>query len=190
MQACRLNPKINFCGVEITQNACEGSSILWALISFCCRSEAMTASSRHAAAFHCISVPIYIVPFILLMLSYAIVVRSIRDVFSDASNSAKFEHLAVDMYNSQVYVGATNYLYQLSPNLRLEATVSTGPKDDNPNCPPPSSDCLCFGSSCKDFEKVPINSISKALVIDYRGERLISCISLFQVKVPRFNFHL
>lgn len=142
----------------------------------------MTVSSRHnTAVFHCLNVPMYVVPFILLT-SYASVVRSIRDVFSDASNSVKFEHLAVDMHTSQVYVGATNYLYQLSPNLRLEATVPTGPREDNPNCPPPSSECLCFGSSCKDFEKVPISSISKALVIDYRGERLISCISLFQVK--------
>lgn len=117
----------------------------------------------------------------ILLTSYAIVVQSVRDVFSDASNPGTFDHLVVDMYTSQIYVGATNRLYQLSPSLRLEATVPTGPKEDNPNCPPPSSECLCFGSSCRDFEKELIDSVSKALVIDYRGERLISCISLFQV---------
>lgn len=103
------------------------------------------------------------------------------DEFMDASNAGSFQHLVADVLSGKVYVGATNQLYQLSANLSLERAVETGPKEDNPNCPPPpSSECPCSGQNCKEFEKMPMDSVNKVLLIDYRGERLISCINLFQ----------
>ena len=109
--------------------------------------------------------------------------NSVKDQFTDAQNPGTVQHFVVDTEtnNSYVYVGGTNRLYQLTSDLRLIRSIETGPKEDNPNCPPPSDKCECFGSNCKDFDKTLMNSISKGLVIDYRGERLISCTNLFQV---------
>lgn len=124
------------------------------------------------------------VPYILSLIFVVGILTgcsSDNEFFSDVSNPGTFHRLLVNKNSGRVYVGATNRLYQLTGALDLEAKVDNGPKEDNPNCPPPTSECQCFGSNCKDFEKTQMDSISKALVIDYRGDRLISCINLYQV---------
>lgn len=125
-----------------------------------------------------------IVPYLLtfsILISIPTGCWSVYEFFADADNSGTLHCVVVNRNGGRVYVGATNRLYQLSGTLDLEATVENGPKEDNPNCPPPTSECHCFGSNCKDSEKTQLDSVSKALVIDYRGDRLISCINLYQV---------
>ena len=100
--------------------------------------------------------------------------------FTATLHDGKLQHLVVDSVSGKVYVGAINRLYQLTETLQLEVAVITGPHNDNPFCPPPVSECHCVGSNCKDFEKSPIDSFNKALLIDSRSERLISCSNLFQ----------
>ncbi|XP_037706109.1 plexin-B1 [Choloepus didactylus] len=52
-------------------------------------------------------------------------------------NGTHLQHLAQDPVSGTLYLGATNFLFQLSPELQLEATVSTGPVLDSRDCLPP-----------------------------------------------------
>ncbi|XP_006893002.1 PREDICTED: plexin-B1 [Elephantulus edwardii] len=52
-------------------------------------------------------------------------------------NGTHLQHLARDPTSGTLYLGATNFLFQLSPGLELEATVSTGPVLDSRDCLPP-----------------------------------------------------
>lgn len=90
--------------------------------------------------------------------------------YSDGNH--RLQHLVVDKHSALVYVGGTNRLYQLSPDLERQETVETGPRDDSPECP--AVDCL--GS----ITKRPTDNINKALVIDYTDTRLIACGTLYQ----------
>jgi len=104
------------------------------------------------------------------------------DVFTpDDVTSPRLQRMVMDTQTGKLYVGAVNRLYQLSADLRVEAKVETGPKEDNPQCPPPcASECQCVGPNCKEFERELMNSVNKVLVIDYRGGRLIACSNLYQ----------
>nr|XP_025844674.1 plexin-B1 [Vulpes vulpes] len=52
-------------------------------------------------------------------------------------NGTHLQHLTRDPTSGTLYLGATNFLFQLSPGLQLEATVSTGPVLDSRDCLPP-----------------------------------------------------
>ncbi|KAM4821370.1 plexin-B1 [Thomomys bottae] len=52
-------------------------------------------------------------------------------------NGTQLQHLARDPISGTLYVGATNYLFALSPGLQLEAMVATGPVNDSRDCLPP-----------------------------------------------------
>ncbi|XP_053455377.1 plexin-B1 isoform X2 [Nycticebus coucang] len=52
-------------------------------------------------------------------------------------NGTHLQHLVRDPTSGTLYLGATNFLFQLSPGLQLEATVSTGPVLDSRDCLPP-----------------------------------------------------
>ncbi|XP_044109590.1 plexin-B1 isoform X2 [Neovison vison] len=54
-----------------------------------------------------------------------------------APNGTHLQHLAQDPTSGTLYLGATNFLFQLSPGLQLEAAVSTGPVLDSRDCLPP-----------------------------------------------------
>jgi len=43
--------------------------------------------------------------------------------------------LAVDRQSGRVYVGAVNHVYQLDSDLTLVVDVTTGPVQDNKDCP-------------------------------------------------------
>ncbi|XP_033615667.1 plexin-B1 [Fukomys damarensis] len=52
-------------------------------------------------------------------------------------NGTHLQHLARDPTSGTLYLGATNFLFQLSPELHLEGMVSTGPVLDSRDCLPP-----------------------------------------------------
>lgn len=83
-----------------------------------------------------------------------------------------FSKLVIDRNTEKIYVGGVNRIFKLSSRLELEQTAETGPQKDNPDCHPPFYTCE------KPLKES--NSFSKALVIDYTGQRLIACSSLFQ----------
>eukprot|EP00070_Physeter_catodon_P034326 XP_028341220.1 plexin-B1 isoform X11 [Physeter catodon] len=58
-------------------------------------------------------------------------------------NGTHLQHLARDPTSGTLYLGATNFLFQLSPELQLEATVSTGPVLDSRDCLPPVTPDEC-----------------------------------------------
>ena len=100
--------------------------------------------------------------------------------FSDSTNKGNFNHLVVDKTSGKLYLGAVNRLYQLTPTLSKDSSIETGPKLDNPDCPP-TGDCDCLDEHCHgSLTRKETDSINKALVIDYKTKKLIVCSSLFQ----------
>jgi plexin A len=98
-------------------------------------------------------------------------IQSQYTYFEDV-NSEKFNHLTINEFTGQVYVGGVNRIYQLKPNLEMETFVEMGPKDDSVDCP--------VTRLCDTITKRPTDYYNKVLVIDYPQSRLISCGSLFQ----------
>ncbi|KAI1888081.1 hypothetical protein AGOR_G00181370 [Albula goreensis] len=83
-------------------------------------------------------------------------------------------HLAVDSRNGNVYLGAVNRIYKLSPGLELQVSHQTGPDEDNRKCYPPRIVQPCG-------EPLALtNNVNKMLLVDYRENRLLACGSLFQ----------
>ena len=105
--------------------------------------------------------------------------NNIVKYFTDDVNKGHFNHLVVDQNTDRVYVGAVNMLYMLTADLGLYKTHKTGPKEDSPNCPPPPDDCLC-STNCEEYQKRPVNSINKGLLIDYSQNRLLVCMNIYQ----------
>ncbi|XP_008056443.1 plexin-B1 [Carlito syrichta] len=58
-------------------------------------------------------------------------------------NGTHLQHLVRDPTSGTLYLGATNFLFQLSPRLQLEAKVSTGPVLDSRDCLPPVIPTKC-----------------------------------------------
>ncbi|XP_055922335.1 plexin-A4 isoform X2 [Eupeodes corollae] len=81
-------------------------------------------------------------------------------------------HLVVDTITGRVYVGGINRLFQLSPELELHESVTTGPQNDSVECT--VLDCPAHAV------RQPTDNVNKVLLIDRATSRLISCGSLFQ----------
>ncbi|MGH0180053.1 UNVERIFIED_CONTAM: hypothetical protein FKN15_021058 [Acipenser sinensis] len=90
-------------------------------------------------------------------------------------SGTKFEHLALhpDPQTGTVYIGATNYLFQLSSDLQLRTEESTGPVEDSKDCLPPIAFTHCPQARLA-------NNYNKLLLVNpYKGE-LITCGSVHQ----------
>ncbi|KAK1169062.1 plexin-A4 [Acipenser oxyrinchus oxyrinchus] len=85
-----------------------------------------------------------------------------------------FNHLAVDVRNGNVYLGAVNIIYKLSGDLKVQADHETGPDVDNPKCYPPK-----VVQPCNEPLTIT-NNINKMLLIDYKENRLLACGGLYQ----------
>jgi hypothetical protein len=105
----------------------------------------------------------------------------VLSVFSTTNPAINFTHLTIDSESGRVYVGATNWIYQLNSNLTLESGVKTGPVDDSPNCSP--TDCQEVDSSLLRVTK----NTNKILVIDPSSRMLIVCGSVHQGSCRRHS---
>uniref|UniRef100_A0A8C6UPQ8 Plexin A4 n=1 Tax=Neogobius melanostomus TaxID=47308 RepID=A0A8C6UPQ8_9GOBI len=85
-----------------------------------------------------------------------------------------FNHLAVDYRNGNVYLGAVNRIYKLSPSLEVQVSHETGPDEDNRKCYPPR-----IVQPCSEPLTLT-NNVNKMLLMDYRENRLLACGSLYQ----------
>ncbi|XP_062855302.1 plexin A3 [Trichomycterus rosablanca] len=83
-------------------------------------------------------------------------------------------HLTVNRRTGDVFVGAVNRIYKLSENLTELRSHQTGPMEDNARCYPPPSVRAC------GHKLEPSDNINKLLLIDYAGNRLVACGTVWQ----------
>ncbi|KAM9171582.1 plexin-B2 [Pangshura tecta] len=84
----------------------------------------------------------------------------------------ELNHLTVNNDTGTVYLGAVNYLHQLTKDLKKQTSVETGPKMDNKKCTPP------IESQCS--EATLTNNFNKLLLLDKLERKIIVCGSLFK----------
>ncbi|KPM05316.1 plexin B-like protein 1 [Sarcoptes scabiei] len=99
----------------------------------------------------------------------------ILKTYSTSNKNINFTHIEFDPITGNVYVGASNWIFQLeSRSLRVEHAVRTGPIRDSPVCPP--SDCTGV-----DLNFVQItNNINKILLVEPYARMLVVCGSVHQ----------
>lgn len=86
-------------------------------------------------------------------------------------NGTYLQHLAQDPTSGTIYLGATNFLFQLSPGLQLEAAVPTGPVLDSRDCLPP-----VVPDECPQAQ--PTNNLNQLLLVSPGA--LVVCGSVHQ----------
>uniref|UniRef100_H2ZZT0 Plexin-B1 n=1 Tax=Latimeria chalumnae TaxID=7897 RepID=H2ZZT0_LATCH len=101
------------------------------------------------------------------------IIASAQPYRTFSRNGTSFNHLAVDPRSGTVYIGATNYLFQLTADLLAKMEVPTGPVLDSKDCLPPVTPSHCPQARNTD------NHNKLLLVNTYRKE-LITCGSVFQ----------
>ncbi|KAF7250069.1 Plexin-B1, partial [Varanus komodoensis] len=147
-----------------------------------CSSESFT-SRRSAAAFvdSCQTKPIAVrmsmMPlgtFLLfaLCLLGAVIPQGLQYA-TFSHNATKFLHLIMDPDSGRLYLGATNFLFQLTSDLVMEEAVSTGPSLDSKDCLPPVTKQECPQAQETD-------NYNKLLLIDSLEKELIVCGSVWQ----------
>ncbi|XP_048345772.1 plexin-B1 isoform X1 [Sphaerodactylus townsendi] len=82
-------------------------------------------------------------------------------------NTTKFLHLIMDPDSGTLYLGATNFLFQLTANLGMKEAVRTGPSLDSKDCLPPVTkpDCSQAQETDNYNKLLLINSIEKELIV-------------------------
>nr|XP_008103746.1 PREDICTED: plexin-B1 isoform X1 [Anolis carolinensis] len=88
-------------------------------------------------------------------------------------NATKFLHLVMDPDSGTLYLGATNFLFQLTPDLTMEEAVSTGPFYDSKDCLPPVT-----MENCPPAQKT--DNYNKLLLVNPLEKELIVCGSVWQ----------
>uniref|UniRef100_A0A670ZBX8 Plexin-B1 n=1 Tax=Pseudonaja textilis TaxID=8673 RepID=A0A670ZBX8_PSETE len=82
-------------------------------------------------------------------------------------NATKFIHFIMDPDSGTLYLGATNFLFQLTPDLVMEEAVSMGPILDSKDCLPPvfKQDCPQALETDNYIKLLLINSLEKELIV-------------------------
>ncbi|KAF8794646.1 Plexin-B like protein [Argiope bruennichi] len=96
--------------------------------------------------------------------------------YTTPNETVVFQHVAVDSLSGRVYVGATNWLFQLSSGLELDRAVQTGPVEDN---------IQCFPGACSEQQVSFVDNVNKILVVDEVSRRLLVCGSVYQGSCQR-----
>ncbi|GCB83308.1 hypothetical protein scyTo_0023449, partial [Scyliorhinus torazame] len=86
----------------------------------------------------------------------------------------RLAHLAVHRETGAVFLGGVNRIYKLAGNLTELRLHLTGPVEDNARCYPPPSVRACTQGLA------PAPNVNKLLLIDYPGDRLVACGSVWQ----------
>ncbi|XP_072482928.1 plexin-A3 [Notamacropus eugenii] len=116
-------------------------------------------------------------PLMLLLLLLPIphkVLSAVGPFHTFSAADTTLTHLAVHRGTGEVFVGAVNRVFKLSPNLTELRAHITGPIEDNARCYPPPSMRVCT------HHLVPTDNINKLLLIDYASRRLVACGSIWQ----------
>nr|XP_006122669.1 plexin-B2 [Pelodiscus sinensis]XP_006122670.1 plexin-B2 [Pelodiscus sinensis]XP_006122671.1 plexin-B2 [Pelodiscus sinensis]XP_006122672.1 plexin-B2 [Pelodiscus sinensis]XP_006122674.1 plexin-B2 [Pelodiscus sinensis]XP_006122675.1 plexin-B2 [Pelodiscus sinensis]XP_014428880.1 plexin-B2 [Pelodiscus sinensis] len=116
---------------------------------------------------YCIEMAVWI--WTLSILSCFYVCCEFKDCFE---STTELNHLAVNYDTGTVYLGAVNYLYQLTKDLKKQMSVETGPKLDNKMCTPP------IEAQCPDTTLT--NNSNKLLLLNKPERKIVVCGSLFK----------
>nr|XP_006117877.1 plexin-B1-like isoform X2 [Pelodiscus sinensis] len=103
----------------------------------------------------------------------AVTPRGLLQYVTFSHNTTKFLHLTIDSESGTLYLGAINFLFQLTSNLMMESTVQTGPVLDSKDCLPPVSKLECPQAHSTDNH-------NKLLLVNSLQEELIVCGSVYQ----------
>ena len=121
----------------------------------------------------------------LLLLLYGVwsiqslLLQPVQGFVASFTTNQTLNKLAVDTTSGMIYVGATNQLYQLDADLKLNDTDVTGPVMDNPRCQYTTQYSTCTEGSQLVNKKLTDN-VNKILAIDKRNGQLITCGSVYQ----------
>uniref|UniRef100_A0A8B9GFK0 Plexin-B1 n=1 Tax=Amazona collaria TaxID=241587 RepID=A0A8B9GFK0_9PSIT len=82
-------------------------------------------------------------------------------------NATKFLHLSMDLESGAIYLGATNFLFQLTSDLLMKNVVQTGPVLDSKDCLPPVSKLECPQAHHTDNHNklLLVNTVQKELIV-------------------------
>uniref|UniRef100_A0A663EQV0 Plexin-B1 n=1 Tax=Aquila chrysaetos chrysaetos TaxID=223781 RepID=A0A663EQV0_AQUCH len=82
-------------------------------------------------------------------------------------NTTKFLHLSMDLESGTIYLGATNFLFQLTSDLLMKSVVQTGPVLDSKDCLPPVSKLECPQAHHTDNHNklLLVNAVQKELIV-------------------------
>ncbi|XP_009468114.1 PREDICTED: plexin-B1 isoform X2 [Nipponia nippon] len=82
-------------------------------------------------------------------------------------NATKFLHLSMDLESETIYLGATNFLFQLTSDLLMKNMVQTGPVLDSKDCLPPVSKLECPQAHHTDNHNklLLVNTVQKELIV-------------------------
>ncbi|XP_009582548.1 PREDICTED: plexin-B1 isoform X2 [Fulmarus glacialis] len=82
-------------------------------------------------------------------------------------NATKFLHLSMDLESGTIYLGATNFLFQLTSDLLMKNVVQTGPVLDSKDCLPPVSKLECPQAHHTDNHNklLLVNTVQKELIV-------------------------
>ncbi|XP_009477214.1 plexin-B1 isoform X2 [Pelecanus crispus] len=82
-------------------------------------------------------------------------------------NATKFLHLSMDLESGTIYLGATNFLFQLTSDLLMKNMVQTGPVLDSKDCLPPVSKLECPQAHHTDNHNklLLVNAVQKELIV-------------------------
>lgn len=109
--------------------------------------------------------------------------QQIQASFSTPSQAINITHVTYDPLYDTIYLGATNFIYQLNgSDLSEQYEQTTGPVFDYPSC---------GITECHGFEELmkPTQNINKILVIDYQHKKLLSCGSVKQGACRRYQLN-